>query len=103
MLSFLYKSVKSVTFLVLFVLIFNGLGLSQTTEYSGQTEESTEETIEIREEAIVSEKRNHVKKKSLVVRVIATKLPHFASSLYAHAPGFSAKQSRPILYRALLI
>lgn len=103
MLSFHLKLIKPLTFLVLFVLIVNGLGIDSRTDYSSREKDSTEETIEITEEAIVTEKRVQVKKRSALVEIKNVERELNYAILKPHSPELYIKTSRPILHRALLI
>lgn len=91
-------------FLIIIVLIVNSLGYVDTTATSNQSKETTEETCELIEEAIVSERK-----------VLAIQLPCLASNrrsfsqtssskkLFFQPQTIVAKCPKPIVYRALLI
>jgi hypothetical protein len=103
MLSLHLRLIKSLTFLVLFVLIVNGLGIDSQSDYSSREKAASEETIEITEEAIVSEKHVESKKRSNLVGIKKVEVQSNPTTSKTPTPDLFTKTSRSILHRALLI
>jgi len=91
-------------FLIIIVLIVNSLGYVDTTATSNQSKETTEETCELIEEAIVSERKVlAIKRPCLPSNQRSSSQTSSSKQLFFQPQTIVAKYAKPIVYRALLI
>ena len=91
-------------FLIIIVLIVNFLGYTETIESANQNNETTEETCELIEEAIVGERKVPAIKRPCFVSTQRPS-PQISSSksLFFQPQVIVSKKPKPIVHRALLI